>query len=977
MADKLTDTTVPNPPSAELLATVGLKPEEYAEACRKLGRLPNVVEMGIFGAMWSEHCCYKSSRRHLKTFPVTGRRVIQGPGEQAGVLDLGNDYALVFKIESHNHPSAVEPFQGAATGVGGIIRDIFAMGARPLALLDSLRFGNTRPIAAVGDPDAELESASEQASGPDESGSKLNIPWGATPVPFVCTLSWMTTMRQQLFERGPEARAAVKAIQAMHSDKVRVLAYCVLPDQIQLALYMVEGREEEAEAAVAALKRQLAEVVAPLLEEGKQPWDSFVMLHPRLSASELMEAIRTMEYAPVARRKVEQARDYKYVSMVWHYGVPWVDEGDGHGGARQLPYCAGVDEKQAARNRYLVNGVVEGIAHYGNCIGIPTIGGELVFDPSYTTNCLVNAMCVGIVKKDQIHKAFAHGPGNTAMIVGARTGRDGVQGATFSSVELAEDVATSRPAVQVGDPFMEKLLLEATLEILQLPGLIGIQDFGAAGLTCSSVEMTAKSGTGMRLDLDKVPQRALDLTAYEMMLSESQERMMIVVEAGTEDSFREVFARWGLTAVDCGVILKEARLEVVHDGAVVANLPNRPLADEGPEYDRPQEAPASFRQRQPLDDFDVAAALERIMALPLQTELCGHALPEPHSDYEFILRQLLAHPSIADKFPVYQRYDWSVRTNTLLGPQGSDAAVIRLKETGQGIAMCTDGNARLVQLDPRLGAAACVLEAARNVLATGALPLGITNNLNFGNPEKPDRMWQFVESIGGISDALKELELPVTGGNVSLYNESGNRAIMPTPVIGMVGLLEKATDAIPSRASGEGLELFVLGTSHGRLDGSLLLFDLARLRSGILYAPDYREFRNCEHFILNAAKEGAILACHDISDGGLLVALVEMLDGADIDVAGLRAEGYDNEDHNRLATMFAEDGNRWILAVKPEQKSWIRTAALHYRVPLLPLGRSVNGRLHVRSGDEEWLDCNWEVLRTCHRYGLQAALAGD
>ncbi|MCB1187326.1 phosphoribosylformylglycinamidine synthase subunit PurL [bacterium] len=976
MAEKLKDTTVPNPPTADLLATVGLKPEEYAEACRKLGRLPNIVEMGIIGAMWSEHCCYKSSKIHLKTFPVTGKRVLQGPGEQAGVLDLGNDYALVFKIESHNHPSAVEPFQGAATGVGGIIRDIFAMGARPLALLDSLRFGNTYPVEAVGNPEADKAVDEQPQEAADGSGDKLNIPWGDSPVPFVCTVSWMTTMRQQLFERGPEARAAVKAIREMHTGDVHVLAYCVLPDQIQLALYLENGREEEAEAAVAALKEKLAEVVAPQTQ-GKPPWDSFVMLHPRHSGSELMEAIHLLEFAPVTRQKVAQVSDYKYVSQVWRYGVPWLDDETDNTEARELPYCAGVNDKQAARSRYLVNGVVEGIAHYGNCIGIPTIGGELVFDPSYTSNCLVNAMCVGIVRKDRIHKARADGPGNVAMIVGARTGRDGVQGATFSSVELAEDVAESRPAVQVGDPFMEKLLLEATLEILDMPGLVGIQDFGAAGLTCSSVEMTAKSGTGMRLDLDAVPQRAKDLSAYEMMLSESQERMMIIVEKGSEDSFREVFSRWGLTAVDCGEIIGEQRIEVLHDGAVVANLPNRPLADEGPEYDRPHEAPASWKNRHLLDDRDIAAALERINKLPVATELAGHSLPAPGSDFEDILRRLLMHPSVADKWPVYQRYDWSVRTNTLLGPQGSDAAVIRIKETGQGVAMCTDGNGRAVSLDPRIGAAQCVLEAARNIVASGAEPLGITNNLNFGNPEKPDRMWQFVESIGGIGDALRKLDLPVTGGNVSLYNESGGRGILPTPVIGMVGLLEKAEQAIPSRCTDSGLELFVLGTHHARLDASLLMYDIARLRSGMLEEPDYKQFISCMNFILHAAGEGAIRACHDVSDGGLLVALVEMLAGAQVDVAPLLAEGYDMGDHNRLATLFAEDGNRWLLAVGPERKSWIRTAALHYQVPLTPLGRSVDGRLTVSGGDEEWFGCDWDVLETCRRYGLQAALSGD
>lgn len=452
---------------------------------------------------------------------------------------------------------------------------------------------------------------------------------------------------------------------------------------------------------------------------------------------------------------------------------------------------------------------------------------------------------------------------------------------------------------------------------------------------------------------------------------------MIVVEKGTEESFREVFSRWGLTAVDCGEIIAEQRIEVLHDGEVVANLPNKPLADEGPEYDRPHESPASWRNRHLLDDNDIAAALGRISEMPVTSELAGHSLPAPGSDLEDILRRLLMHPSIADKFPVYQRYDWSVRTNTMMGPQGSDAAVIRIKETGQGIAMCTDGNGRLVSLDPRIGAAMCVLEAARNILATGAEPLGITNNLNFGNPEKSDRMWQFVESIGGIGDALRRLDLPVTGGNVSLYNESGGRAILPTPVIGMVGLLEKAEMAVPSSDQGEDLDLFVLGTSHGRMDGSMLMYDIARLRSGMLEEPDYVQFINCMNFIRHAAGEKALRACHDISDGGLLVALVEMLGGADIDVAALKAEGYDIEDHNRLATLFAEDGNRWLLAVGPEFRSWIRTAALHYHVPLTPLGHSAAGTLRVRSGDEEWFGCDWDVLRTCHRFGLQAVLSGD
>ncbi len=984
MAERLADTTVPDPPSDELLHRVGLTRDEYQEACRKLGRKLNVVEMGIFGAMWSEHCCYKSSKRYLATFPTTGKRVLQGPGENAGVMDLGGGWAVVFKIESHNHPSAVEPFQGAATGIGGIIRDIFAMGARPIGLLDSLRFGNLRAIPPVGEPGVEngAEPAAEEAA--DEQAAPeihpgVVIPWLADPPPFVCTVAWLTNMRAQVFDRAPAARRAVEEIRRLHGEMAEVLAYCVLPDQIQLALRLPgsEDGEEGAAAIVNMLKASLGELGEGRVKRNQPVWETGFRLHRKFDQLELDEAIKRLEYSPVQRGLVSQIKEYPHVSAVWRFGVAWPEEGaELAEEPQQLPFCPGVTDEQAARNRFLLAGVVNGIAHYGNCIGIPTVGGEVDFDPSYSSNCLVNAMCVGVARSSRLLKGIAAGPGNTALIVGAKTGRDGVQGATFASVDLPEDYAKERPAVQVGDPFMEKLLLEATLEIMHLDGLVGLQDFGAAGLTCSSVEMAARAGTGMRLDLDQVPQRASDLSAYEMMLSESQERMMVVVEKGKEQPFLEVFKKWGLTAVECGEVLQDKQLIVTHQDREVARLPNVPLADEAPDYDRAAEAPARYLNRKPLTDADIHAALNRISIQP-EPRLPGAELPAADSRFEDLLRRLLASPAIASKYPVYRQYDHMVRTNTLAGPELTDAAVLRIKETGQGLAIATDCSARHVHLDPALGGARAVLEAARNLTAVGAEPLGITNCLNFGNPERPDRMWQFAQNIAGMCEALTELDLPVTGGNVSFYNESGGRSVLPTPVIGMVGLLDDATQYVPNRVTGEGLELYVLGRWDGRLDGSALLFDLGRTRAGELTRHNYRAFRECQRFIQEAARQRALAACHDISDGGLLTALCEMCpSGASIDVGPLLPEGYDNELHNQLAALFGEEGHRWLIAVGGRQRGWVRTAALHYSVNLIPLGTTTDRDLTVKLDGELLFGCDWEPLARCHREGLAAALAG-
>jgi phosphoribosylformylglycinamidine synthase subunit PurL len=971
MAEILKDTSVPDPPSDELLHKVGLTREEYERACKIVKRKLNVVEMGIFGAMWSEHCCYKTSKRYLKTFPTTGPRVLQGPGENAGVMDLGNDYAVVFKIESHNHPSAVEPFQGATTGVGGIIRDIFAMGARPIALLDSLRFGNPYPVAPVGQPpQVQADAAAEEAAVPVLAGPQ--IPWTADPPPYVCSVSWMTTMRRPLLERGPVARKAIQELRKLHGKEAEVLAYCILPDSIGFVAWLKDGGEEHANEITAVLKATLGLEVADLVPEGQKPFEPGARIYQHLDQTRVDEAIKRLEYTPVQRGTVKQIKDFPFVSSVWKYGVAWPDA---TGGAMEqpqtAPYCPGVTGPQAARNRFLVHGVVSGIAHYGNCIGIPTVGGEVAFDPTYTNNCLVNAMCAGIVRKNRILKGVAHGPGNSALIVGAKTGRDGVQGATFASVDLPEDYAQQRPAVQVGDPFMEKLLLEATLEIMHLDGLVGVQDFGAAGLTCSCVEMAARAGTGMRLDLDKVPQRAKDLSAYEMMLSESQERMMVVVEAGKEQPFLDVFKKWGLTAVHCGEVLPDKRVLILHHGQTVADLPNLPLAEDGPDYDRPYEEPSYYVNRKPASDADIGAALERINDLGDVLSAGGQELPSSANRFEHKLRHLLRHPSIASKHPVFQQYDHMVRTNTVLGPGAGDAAVVRIKETGQALALATDGSGRHVFLDPKLGGARAVLESARNVVAVGATPLGITNCLNFGNPEKLDRMWQFVQSVAGMREALGELTLPVTGGNVSFYNETAGAGVLPTPVVGMFGLLEDAAHYVPGQAREAGLELYVLGAGEGCLDGSALLFDLGRFRGGELPAHDYRAFRDSMRFLLKAIEEKSVTACHDISDGGLLTAIVEMCQtGAKLDLAKLLPDGYDDEDHNKLAALFGEEGHRWLLAVTKQQRGWLRTAALHYQVSLTQIGETVDGTLAVAAGNDRWLECGYTPLRLILEHGL-------
>src|ERR1700680_1406816 len=580
----------------EIVREHGLTPEEYEKVKQLLGgREPTITELGIFSVMWSEHCSYKSSRVHLKRLPPPSRRVVQGPGENAGIIDIGDGWACAFKIESHNHPSFIEPFQGAATGVGGVLRDIFTMGARPVAVMDSLRFG---PISA-------------------------RVGTGDSPVPV---------------ERSSAVQMGI----------------------------------------------------------------------------------------------------------------------------------SGPTQAEIHKNHSLLEGVVSGIASYGNCFGVPNLGGETKFEACYSGNPLVNAFALGLVRRDQIFYAKAAGEGNPVIYVGSKTGRDGIHGATMASEEFSEASEAKRPNVQVGDPFLEKLLLEACLEAMQTGAIVGIQDMGAAGLTCSTCEMGARGNVGTEIELDLVPQRETGMTPYEIMLSESQERMLLVAQKGREQEVFRVFQKWGPDAVEVGRVTTDDKLRVLEHGKVVAEIPNQALTDDAPVY------------RRPLARWEP----------PVSREMPRHIRLNPSGDFTDSLTRLLASPNICGKRWVWQQYDHMVQTNTVAAPGAGDAGVIRIKGSNRGLAMALDGNSRWCYLDPRLGAMHAVAEAARKVACSGATPIGATNCLNFGNPEKPHIMWQFSQTIDGITKACEELEIPITGGNVSFYNETLGEAIYPTPVIGVVGILE-------------------------------------------------------------------------------------------------------------------------------------------------------------------------------------------
>jgi phosphoribosylformylglycinamidine synthase len=784
----------------EIAAEHGLTAEEYARVKKILGRDPNITELGIFSVMWSEHCSYKSSKVHLKRLPTRGKLVVQGPGENAGVVDIGDGLVAAFKIESHNHPSYVEPFQGATTGVGGILRDIFTMGARPIAVLDSLRFG---PITA----------------------------------------------------------------------------------------------------------------------------DGFV--------------------SPLATR---------------HSPLP----------------------SEISANRRILDGVIRGIGSYGNCFGVPTVGGEVAFEPCYSQNPLVNALALGIAKKEEIFLAKAKGIDNPVIYVGAKTGRDGIHGASLlASAEFTEESKQKRPNVQVGDPFMEKLLLEACLEAMQTGAVVAIQDMGAAGLTCSTMEMASRGGTGIEIDLAQVPQRETGMTPYEIMLSESQERMLLVAEKGREHEVLAVFKKWGLDAVVVGHVTEGGIARINNNGRVAAEIPAHPLAEEGPIYNRPIAAPAP-RVEKEKDWFAFA---------PEGTNLTPN------------LVKLLASPAIASKRWITEQYDTSVRTNTLAGPGASDAAVVRIKdpETGvvkRALALSTDGNGRWCQLNPRLGAMHAVAEAARNVAASGARPIAATNCLNFGSPEKPEVMWQFSETIDGLAEACTALGTPITGGNVSFYNETLGKSIYPTPVIGVLGILDDASKVlkIGFQNAGDTIVLLdghkaespALATRHSPLATSEFAREfssseysktIAGIVAGEPPAIELAAEKRLQDCLVDLAADAAVQSAHDISDGGLAVTLAESCFASV--VAGLQTGSFSLGASVQLddlapaeSLLFNERGARAIVSVAPSKLAAVLDTARQYNVAPHQIGQVTSGDgFSIEHKGRAVIDSSVEDLRDSWAHSLERTLA--
>ncbi|MCX7572079.1 phosphoribosylformylglycinamidine synthase subunit PurL [Tumebacillus sp. DT12] len=725
----------------KIYRTFGLNDEEYARILELMGRQPNYVETGIYSVMWSEHCSYKSSRPVLKKFPTSGPHVLQGPGENAGIIDIGDNLAVSFKIESHNHPSAIEPYQGAATGVGGIIRDVFTMGARPIALLNSLRFGSI--------------------------------------------------------------------------------------------------------------------------------------------------------------------------------------EGDG---------------AENVRNRYLFGNVVAGIAGYGNCIGIPTVGGEVVFDERYTHNPLVNAMCVGIMTHDEIAKGFASGVGNPVLAVGARTGRDGIHGATFASTE--DPHSKERSAVQVGDPFMEKLLLEACLELIATGEVVGIQDMGAAGLTSSSSEMAARAGSGIELDMLKVPRREEGMTSYELMLSESQERMLVVMKKGREHIAEEILSKWGLEAAVIGRVTDDGMLRLKEGDETVCEINVSTLVDDAPVYHRPSARPAY------LDEtlaFDPAA-----VAVP--------------SDLTETLHQLLRTPTIASKEYVYQQYDYMVRTSTIVRP-GSDAAVVSIRGTRKALAMSTDGNGRYVYLNPRVGGQHTIAESARNLVCSGAKPLAVTDCLNYSSPEKPEIFYQFEESCAGISEACVALGTPVISGNVSLYNQTNDIDIYPTPIIGMVGLIEDTDHITTQEFKGAGHPVLLVGPqTTGAIGGSEYLKVVHGKVAGDAPALDLTVEKALQDAVLTAIQSGLVLAAHDLAEGGLAVALAESAIGGKLGATINFASGQRLDE-----ALFGEAGSRIVIEADQANLDALERIFNENGVPFAVIGETGGDRLTIKINGEAAIDEAVEHLEATWR----------
>jgi phosphoribosylformylglycinamidine synthase subunit PurL len=746
----------------EVLRDHGISPEEYDRILKALGHEPTFTELGIFSVMWSEHCSYKSSRVHLKRLPTHSRRVVQGPGENAGIIDIGDGWACAFKIESHNHPSFIEPFQGAATGVGGILRDIFTMGARPFALMDSLRFGPVTP----------------------------------------------------------------------------------------------------------------------------QP---------------------------------------------------------------------GIDQATLHKNHSLLEGVVSGIASYGNCFGVPNVGGEVKFESCYSGNPLVNAFALGLVRRDQIFYARAAGDGNPVIYVGSKTGRDGIHGATMASEEFSEESEAKRPNVQVGDPFLEKLLLEACLEAMQTGAVVGIQDMGAAGLTCSTCEMGGRGGVGLEIELDLVPQRETGMTPYEIMLSESQERMLLVAEKGREEEVFRVFQKWGLDAVAIGQVINQTTMRVLQHGKVVAEIPNRALTDDAPLYHRPME------RWEP----------------PVPREVPDSVKLGDDTDFSEKLKQLLASPNICSKRWAFQQYDSMVQTNTVEGP-GGEGGVIRVKGTQRGLAMALDGNGRWCYLDPKLGAMHAVAESARNVACTGATPIAATNCLNFGNPEKPHIMWQFSQTIDGMTKACEELETPITGGNVSFYNETLGEGIYPTPVIGVVGILEDVHKAVGPHFRRPGHDLvLVRGSEAGDASDVEAEFGSSEYAKEVLgriwgFPPALELEREAalQKAIIAMIALGLVESAKDCSEGGLAVTVAEcgFAHGIGAQV-NLRSNGLIPE-----FVLFGEDASRVLISCDPQNASRIEQIAVQYGLSAEQIGSTVPDQLEIRVDGATAATASVSELKDAWAYALERAL---
>ncbi len=748
----------------------GLTPDEFEKIKQLLGgREPTLTELGIFSVMWSEHCSYKSSRVHLRRLPTRSRLVVQGPGENAGIVDIGDGWACAFKIESHNHPSFIEPFQGAATGVGGILRDIFTMGARPVAVMDSLRFG---PISS-------------------------NVGAGVPPV------------------------------------------------------------------------------------------------------------------------------------------------------------------QEIGKNHSVLEGVVSGIASYGNCFGVPNLGGETRFEPSYSGNPLVNAFALGLVRRDQIFYAKAAGEGNPVIYVGSKTGRDGIHGATMASEEFSEGSEAKRPNVQVGDPFLEKLLLEACLEAMQTGAIVGIQDMGAAGLTCSTCEMGARGHVGTEIELDLVPQRETRMTPYEIMLSESQERMLLVAQKGREQEVFRVFEKWGLDAVEVGRVTTDGKMRVLHHGVVVAEIPNPALTDDAPIYKRP---------------------LERWQP-PIGREMPGYVKLAEASDFRSNLKRLLATPNICGKRWIWQQYDSMVQTNTVEGPGAGDAGVIRIKGSQRGLAMALDGNGRWCYLDPRLGAMHAVAEAARNVACTGATPIGATNCLNFGNPEKPHIMWQFSQVIDGITKACEELEIPITGGNVSFYNETLGEGIYPTPVLGIVGLLEDVHKVVRPdfRESGRAIVL-LRATEPGDAIDAESEFGSSEYAKEILgavwgYPPQLELGKEValQRALTEMAQIEILDSAHDCSDGGIAVTLAESGFAKGIGMSvDLTSHGLPPE-----FALFGEDASRVVISCDHDKLGAIQQIAVKYGIATEVIGETAPERMEIRLDGQVVVSVPVPELRDAYEGALERALRAE